>query len=257
MCMATKKGPNKRIFIIATADPTRASAVQKMIEKHVSRATIYLAEDGKTALQKVENAPPQVLVADIDLPKLDGLALVDEILSKKDLAATAFLVVGTPPEEGRHLDELVTGRLNYWTNLSDESEFTTRMLRSLNFSTHREDSEFFLRFIAKNEMLLREGDRAEYVYFVMRGKLMAFSEKSGDRVDLGHIESGEFVGEMAYINGEPRSASVMAETDCELIEVPLDRFSNVLFKRPSWSKALMVTLSRRLKAANQERLKSN
>ncbi|MCB0415661.1 MAG: Crp/Fnr family transcriptional regulator, partial [Bdellovibrionales bacterium] len=57
--------------------------------------------------------------------------------------------------------------------------------------------------------------------------------------------------EMAYINGEPRSADVVALSDCELIEFGVDRLDSLLFKKPSWSKALMKTLSKRLKRANE------
>jgi hypothetical protein len=60
-------------------------------------------------------------------------------------------------------------------------------------------------------------------------------------------------GEMAYINGEPRAANVIAEGPSELIEIPFERLDHVLFQKPMWSKALMRTLSKRLKNANNYR----
>ncbi len=254
--MAAKED-DKRIFLIASGDSGNANRIKDLIEQHISKATVYLASDGLTALAKVTNAPPQVLISDMELPKLAGLKLIDEVLALREAETTAFVIVGTPPQEGQHLDELVTGRVNYWTNQDDENEFVSRLVRALNFSTHQENAEFYLRFVAQDEILLREGDKAEYVYFVKKGHLEAFSNRAGEPVTLGTIDTGEFVGEMAYINGEPRSASVKAASDCELIEVPLDQFSNVLFKRPSWSKALMVTLSKRIRAANHGKLQTS
>jgi CRP-like cAMP-binding protein len=55
---------------------------------------------------------------------------------------------------------------------------------------------------------------------------------------------------MAYINGEPRSANVKATKDCELVEIPIHLLDHVLFMKPAWAKALMKTLSRRIKNAN-------
>jgi CRP-like cAMP-binding protein len=71
------------------------------------------------------------------------------------------------------------------------------------------------------------------------------------KVILGNVESGEFVGEMAYINNEPRSATIEATSNAQLIEVPIELVDKILYKRPAWSKALMQTLSKRLKNANK------
>lgn len=81
---------------------------------------------------------------------------------------------------------------------------------------------------------------------------MAWKSKNGQRVDLGKIKAGEFVGEMAHINKEPRSATVTAVTDCELIEIPFGSLDPILFSKPSWSKALFVTLSKRLKLTSEK-----
>ncbi|NJL24457.1 MAG: Crp/Fnr family transcriptional regulator [Calothrix sp. SM1_5_4] len=166
--------------------------------------------------------------------------------------ATAIIIVGHPPSEEQHLDQIVTGKVQYWTNEDDEAEFTGCLMRALNYSAAQEDTEFRLRFLARGEVLLKEGDRGDFVYFVKKGRLKAYKLlSSGEEIVLGEIDFGEFVGEMAFINGEPRSANVSALSDCELIEVPIGLFEKVLFKRPSWSKALMLTLSRRIKAANE------
>ena len=66
-----------------------------------------------------------------------------------------------------------------------------------------------------------------------------------------HLKDYEFAGEMAYINNEPRSAFIEATSDAQLIEVPIELVDKILYKRPAWSKALMQTLSKRLKTANK------
>ena len=88
------------------------------------------------------------------------------------------------------------------------------------------------------------------------GQLQAFNTIDEQKVILGNVEIGEFVGEMAYINNEPRSAYIEALSDAQLIEVPIELVDKILFTRPAWSKSLMQTLSRRLKNANRAIVKN-
>lgn len=242
---------DKKIFLLVSESAEKIKKFQEIIERRVSTPTIYTATDGATALSKVINAPPHVLITELHLQKLSGLNLIDKILESHNSANTAIIIDGEPPKEEKHLDELVTNKIQYLANSNDELEFNTRLVRALNFSARSKKADFYVRFLAKDELLLKEGDKADCVYLVKKGQLKAFKgEANPNTPPLGFIQSGEFVGEMAYINGEPRTANVSAVTDCELIEVPLGTFDKVLFKRPLWAKALMLTLSKRLKAAN-------
>lgn len=243
---------DKKIFLIVSENPDKIKRIHEVIEKHVQKPTIFSAQDGAMALSKVLNAPPHVLITDLHLAKLSGINLVEKVLETRDAERTAIIVCGQPPQEEKHLDEIVTSKVQYLANDEDESEINFCLVKALNYSSHNSKADFYIRFLAKDEILLREGDKADYVYFVKKGQLKAYKEPApGNTAVLGLIECGEFVGEMAYINGEPRSANVAAVTDCELIEVPLGLFEKVLFKRPTWSKALMLTLSKRVRAANK------
>jgi CRP/FNR family cyclic AMP-dependent transcriptional regulator len=44
---------------------------------------------------------------------------------------------------------------------------------------------------------------------------------------------------------------VKALSDCELIEIPIGTLDTVLFSKPAWARALMMTLSKRLKRSNE------
>jgi CRP/FNR family cyclic AMP-dependent transcriptional regulator len=88
---------------------------------------------------------------------------------------------------------------------------------------------------------------------LVKGQLRVVKRiEGGEPILLGMVQPGEFVGEMSYINGENRSADVISDLSAELIEIPFDRLDRVLFQKPAWSKALMRTLSKRLKAANKQ-----
>jgi DNA-binding response OmpR family regulator len=243
----------KKVFLIASAAPDRLKWFEESIRKHVKDPTIFVANDAIDASNKLSNVPPHVLITDVDLPKAIPLKLVEHATSHRGTEATAIIISGVLPDEERFIDQLVTGKVQYLTKERDEAEFDKALMRALNFSAHQQPSDFYVRFLAAEDVLLNEGDKVEFVYFVKKGRLRAVKKSAEGEIKLGHIEVGEFVGEMGYINGERRSASVIADSNCELIEVPVGTFDAVLYQRPSWSKALMITLAKRVKAANINR----
>jgi CRP/FNR family transcriptional regulator, cyclic AMP receptor protein len=243
----------KKVILIATSDGQKGEWAQGIINRHLSNPVVYLAEDGPVALSKLQNVPPHVLVTDYELPKLQGSRLIGAVLGDNRFSSTSIIVMAPPPEQEAYLDELVTGRVAFLTDPGSESEFLRQLAKALTYSAHREQAEFHFRFLARGDQLIREGDEATFVYIVRRGRLRAYRIIEGKDVTLGEINLGEFVGEMAFIDGQPRSANVEALEDCELIEVPFGALERILYTRPSWSKALMHSLSRRLKESSSRR----
>ncbi len=58
------------------------------------------------------------------------------------------------------------------------------------------------------ERLFDEGDPADGMYVIERGEALVITEKGGDRVTLAELGNGAVIGELALIDGAPRSASV-------------------------------------------------
>jgi CRP-like cAMP-binding protein len=166
-----------------------------------------------------------------------------------------MILLALPPANHIFVDELVSGRVQFMHKLDDDQELDSRINKALNRMTHRSHSEYTLHFVAPQEYLFREGEKAQHVFIVKRGRLRALKGRGEAQVVLGEIGVGEFVGEMAHINHEPRSASVMALEDCELIEIPFGSLDLVLFSRPAWAHALVVTLSKRLRNSNDALIK--
>jgi CheY-like chemotaxis protein len=246
----------RRVFLLATVTPGRAKLFTDQIQKHISNSTFFVAEDGPAALFKAENYPPHVVIIDTELPKLSGNDAVSALLENDKFEHTAVIIVSQIPDREQFVDDVVTGRVQFLTDPDSESQLIQCLTRALNFVAKDGKKEYQLHFLAAEEVLFNQGETAESVYLVKRGELEA-SVKSGDQLKiLGRISAGEFVGEMAHINGEPRSATVHALTDCELIEIPSGKLDLVLFTKPGWSKALMQTLSRRLKKTNDHLVKT-
>lgn len=104
------------------------------------------------------------------------------------------------------------------------------------------------------DVLFREGEEGDAVYFVVSGSLCVFvaAEEEEHRL-ISLVGPGETVGEMALISGEPRSATVSAVRDTDLLRLPKHRFDELLITQPQIVAeflALLVTRLRRAKNAS-------
>jgi CRP-like cAMP-binding protein len=59
------------------------------------------------------------------------------------------------------------------------------------------------------------------------------------------------VGELSLLDGEPRSATVTAKTDMEVLEISADDLRRLLRKAPSVTRKLLEALSERLREADR------
>jgi hypothetical protein len=242
---------DKKVFLVVSGNPERQEFIAKYINNHCKSAIIYEAPSSYVAQKKIQNANVNLVIVDTAEKAADNLKLIENILSESKFSNVAIIVIGHPPERVRFVDEIIIGKLYFTEEGLVEEDFDQTIVRALNFISHQAVSEFYLRYLSKGDLLIKQGEKAEFIYILKVGRLQAYNLINDEKIILGNVEIGEFVGEMAYINDEPRSAYVEALTDAELIEVPIGIVDKILFKRPTWSKALMQTLSKRLKTANQ------
>jgi CRP-like cAMP-binding protein len=104
--------------------------------------------------------------------------------------------------------------------------------------------------IKANQILMREGEHSNSMYWVQQGQLIVTKKRLNEEVILGHIFEGELVGEISFLDKEIRSATVKALTDCELIEIPQETIDNIFKTQPKWLETLVMTLAERLRKAN-------
>ncbi len=104
--------------------------------------------------------------------------------------------------------------------------------------------------LSSNDVLINEGEDSKEMYYVQSGNLAVFKRKGDHQQQIGTIMSGELVGEMSFLDGHPRSATVKAITDTVLVVVPHDKFTQLIDSHPKWFRALLNTLLDRLRKAN-------
>lgn len=104
-------------------------------------------------------------------------------------------------------------------------------------------SGHFLHF-GKGERIVKQGDVGDSLFLILQGGAGVYIKTSdnGTEITVAHLKAGDFFGERSLLTGEPRSASIVAETDLEVIEIEKANILPVLENNPG----IMEELSRRL-----------
>jgi signal transduction histidine kinase len=111
-----------------------------------------------------------------------------------------------------------------------------------------------LRLVELNagEIIFREGDPGDLLYLVGKGSVkISKSGRGGQQETLGFIQSGNFFGEMALLDGEPRSAMATAAEQTLLGAVDEPTFQHILELAPSrLHMNFLRSVSERLRSVN-------
>jgi len=78
------------------------------------------------------------------------------------------------------------------------------------------------------EALMTEGEQGDCAYIIEQGNVEILINKEGNLVQIGTRGSGSIIGEMAMIDDKPRTATIKALEDCEVMEISRDDFRNRL-----------------------------
>jgi CRP-like cAMP-binding protein len=101
--------------------------------------------------------------------------------------------------------------------------------------------------IEKDEILFNEGDKGDYVCFILDGTLEVIKESSlGERAVIATLSRGRSIGEMSVIDDFPRSATVRALTEAHLLTLTHKNFQKILKENPLIGIKLLKKISRLL-----------
>ncbi|RLB51947.1 MAG: Crp/Fnr family transcriptional regulator [Deltaproteobacteria bacterium] len=102
------------------------------------------------------------------------------------------------------------------------------------------------------QVVLRKGDPALQIFVIVSGRLKAItSGAEGREATLSIMGPGEVFGEVAVLDGEPRSATISALERCELLVIHRDDFFRYLQKSPRVAIKLLEVLARRLRRLSE------
>lgn len=114
----------------------------------------------------------------------------------------------------------------------------------------QDDAEFHpeIRQYNEQDTIIEEGGTDNEVYTLLSGSADVLVKDT----QVGVIKRDEIFGAIAALTGTPRTAKVVATSDCTVLIVPSDRFQDLLKKRPDTVTKLIEDMARTIVASNQK-----
>lgn len=120
-----------------------------------------------------------------------------------------------------------------------------------------EDLNKILKFCKNNHyhkgnIIFFEEDLGDLIFFIVTGKVkISRTNEAGKEIILSIIEEGDYFGEMSILDGETRSANVIALSDASVFIINKQDFYFILEKYPKVTIRLLKNLTRRLRKADK------
>jgi CRP-like cAMP-binding protein len=98
---------------------------------------------------------------------------------------------------------------------------------------------------APGSIVIQAGDRADGFYLILSGQARVLGMP---RARARLLRIGDYFGEMGLIDGEPRSASVIAGDELQVMLIPRRPFLRLLEQEPGIAVAMLGELARRVRS---------
>ena len=100
------------------------------------------------------------------------------------------------------------------------------------------------RRFRRGEVIFHQGDPGDALFIVMSGSIkISLPSDTGDEAILATLRPGDFFGELALLDGAPRSATAVAIEPTETYILARDRFRELISTEPIMREALLATLA--------------
>jgi len=100
--------------------------------------------------------------------------------------------------------------------------------------------------VARGQVIFDEGEAGGYMLILIDGKVSIYKAGESGRHLLSYEGKGRIIGEMALLDRERRSATCVAESDCELLTINHDGLDRLAREHPLLAYRFMFALARLL-----------
>ncbi|MFC1516762.1 Crp/Fnr family transcriptional regulator [Thermodesulfobacteriota bacterium] len=106
---------------------------------------------------------------------------------------------------------------------------------------------------ARGSQVLHKGDVGNETYLIMKGKVkVIITHTDRKEIILNILKSGDFFGEMAVFDNMPRSATIVAEEDCECLIISRENIKDLIKRNPQIAFKLLSDMSKRVREADEQ-----
>ena len=205
------------------------------------KATIFAAIKDDPVILKTRT--PEVLVADFAASSITYRIRVwtrdfalDEIIRDRVRSAVYYafrragIVIPYPIQVAMFKDDLAANAI--------DPAISERMLRGVQIFASLSDEQWTelaraarVRLYAERELIVRQGDAGSSMFVVSSGTVSVTLGSSG--TEVAQLGPGDFFGEMSLLTGDPRTATVTAVRDSELLEIDANAFRRFVLDNPA------------------------
>ncbi|MEK6579625.1 MAG: cyclic nucleotide-binding domain-containing protein [Bdellovibrionota bacterium] len=113
-----------------------------------------------------------------------------------------------------------------------------------------------IRTYNDKEVIFAEGEDSREMYIVQEGELFVSKRSGNNDVILATLKKGDFVGDMALLESQPRSATARAHGATTLLVLKPSGFLLKIRRDPTFAFEMLQHLSRRLRTTNERMLEA-
>jgi CRP-like cAMP-binding protein len=213
---------------------------------------IIASDNLEDAKYEVDQHRPSVVVISLEMAGEDSLEFVRQLRGHHLTAKTPIIVManrGFLEKNASILEKL-------------KVEFVPKAIRIpylmgvLNNCLQRSNSiDVEIINLKPGELLFREGDESTSVFILKTGRLLVYKQDRKDIFKLAQLEGTQMIGEMAFLDGSRRTASIKAIDESQVVKLSLGNVDELIAGQPFWMGMMLKTLIDRLKEANEKVIK--
>lgn len=228
------------------------------------------AEDGNQGVKLALENPPDLILCDVMMPKLDGFGVLNILSKKHQTAEIPFVFLTAKTEKDDFRRGMNLGADDYITKPFYKDELLqvieTRLKKSerllQKFDKTEEGWHTFIneakgyeelkklskkhqnQTLPKKTTLFREQSNPHYLYFIKKGKIKTYkTTEYGKEYIIDIYKEGDFVGYSALIRNEPYHFTAMTMEETEVSLIPKADFQHLLFANRDVASRLIKMLA--------------
>jgi len=106
------------------------------------------------------------------------------------------------------------------------------------------------KYCRPGQALFKEGEASHSLFLLQKGTLSIRKMKGAAFVEIARVFAGEVIGELSFFDRNPRSASAVALTECEALEISFESLEKIYSSTPAYLKTIVACMAERLRRAD-------
>lgn len=231
---------------------------------------VITAVNGKDGVAKAKENIPDLIICDIMMPEMDGYGVLYILSKDSSTCAIPFVFLTAKAEKSEFRKGMNLGADDYVTKPFEEMELLnvieSRLERSELFKVGYEQNlqgvtSFIgeargldelnklsenrkVRAYKKKETIFYEGDYAGAIYFVSSGKVRTYKiNEDAKEYSADLYGPGDFIGYLSVLEGDEFKETAEAMEDTEVLKIPKEDFTELLFKNRDVSSSFIKMLA--------------